>query len=98
MTKVTELGYLGLNISDAAAWRAYATECVGLEVLEEGEPDRFYLRMDNWHHRLALHVGAQDDLAYLGWRVADAAALDDMARQLSDAGIIIRVATAAEAC
>ena len=69
MTNVTELAYLGFNISDADAWRDYATACVGLEVLDDGEGDRFYLRMDHWHHRFVLHVGDDDDLAYLGWRV-----------------------------
>lgn len=97
MSKVTELAYLGFHISDAEAWREYATACVGMEILDEGEGDRFYLRMDNWHHRLTMHVGQDDDLAYAGWRVGDAAALDDMARQLDDAGIVFRVASAAEA-
>ena len=97
MVKVTELGYVGLNISNAEAWRNYATECVGLEVLDEGEKDRFYLRMDNWHHRFVMHVGKEDDLAYMGWRVADAASLDSMGKQLAEAGVSYRVGSAEEA-
>lgn len=97
MVKVSELGYLGLTVSDVAAWRDYATQCVGFEVLDEGEADRFYLRMDSWHHRVVVHGGADDDLAYMGWRVADAAALEQMGRQLRDAGIGYRVGTADEA-
>ena len=97
MTKVTELAYLGFHISGAEAWREYATACVGMELLDEGEGDRFYLRMDNWHHRLTMHIGQEDDLAYAGWRVGDAAELDAMARQLDNAGIAFRVASAAEA-
>jgi len=97
MVRVTELGYMGLNVSDAAAWRQYAAECAGLEVLDEGEGDRFYLRMDNWHHRFVVHNGPQDDLAYIGWRVADAVALKAMEQQLSGAGVSYRVATSQEA-
>ena len=97
MTAVTELAYLGFFISDAEAWKDYAANLIGMEVLDEGEGDRFYLRMDNWHHRLTMHTSDDDDLAYLGWRVADAAALDQMAHQLDDAGIEFRVAGSEEA-
>lgn len=97
MAAVTELGYVGLNITDAAAWRRFATEVVGLEVLDEGEGDRFYLRMDYWHHRFTLHVGDADDLAYTGWRVADAQALDEIRAQLDAAGYKYRVGTPEEA-
>lgn len=98
MTRVTELGYVGLHVSDAQAWRIYARDCVGFEVLDEpGESDRFYLRMDNWHHRFVLHPGTQDDLAYLGWRVPDAESLENMERQLREAGIAYRVGTSEEA-
>lgn len=45
MSVVTELGYLGLSVSDLAAWRAYAAEVAGMEVVDEGEGDRLYLRM-----------------------------------------------------
>jgi 2,3-dihydroxyethylbenzene 1,2-dioxygenase len=97
MVKVTELGYLGLHISDVKAWKSYATECVGFEWLDEGEGDRFYLRMDNWHHRFVLHAGAQDDLAYIGWRVPDAESLEQMERQLREADIRYRVGSSEEA-
>lgn len=93
MVRVTELGYIGLHVSDLQAWRAYATECVGFEWLDEGEGDRVYLRMDSWHHRFVLHAGKQDDLAYLGWRVPDAETLEKMERQLTEARIAYRVAT-----
>jgi|TARA_R100000501_G_scaffold17390_1_gene32321 2,3-dihydroxyethylbenzene 1,2-dioxygenase len=97
MSKVTELGYLGLHISDGDAWRRFAADIAGLEVFDEGEPDRFYLRMDYWHHRFVMHVGGDDDLAYMGWRVADQDALDDIAARLDAADIAYRVGTAEEA-
>ncbi|AKH68095.1 Glyoxalase/Bleomycin resistance protein/Dioxygenase superfamily [Spongiibacter sp. IMCC21906] len=97
MAKVTELGYMGLSISDADAWKSYATSCLGMELLESEVADTFYLRMDYWHHRIELRVGSEDDLAYLGWRVAGAAELSAMAVKLSEAGIAYKVGSSAEA-
>ncbi len=96
MVQITELGYLGLNISDAKAWKTFATEIIGLEWLDEGEEGRVYLRMDEWHHRIALHINAEDDLAYLGLRVAGGIELAEMAEQLEQYGASYSVANEAE--
>jgi 2,3-dihydroxyethylbenzene 1,2-dioxygenase len=97
MAAVTELGYLGFTITDVAAWRAFASDVAGLEVYDDGEDDRFYLRMDYWRHRMVMHKGDVDDLAYAGWRVADAEALAEIKAQLDRAGFAYRVGTLAEA-
>ncbi|MBP3982468.1 VOC family protein [Acidovorax sp. JG5] len=97
MANVTELGYLGISVSDAAAWKNYATEVMGMQLVDEGEADRFYLRMDLWHHRIVVHTGGDDDLAYVGWRVAGAQELEQMAAKLTAAGIEVRRGTEAEA-
>ncbi|MDB5425648.1 MAG: naphthalene 1,2-dioxygenase [Phenylobacterium sp.] len=97
MAKVTELGYVGLNISDAEAWKRFATEVVGLELMDEGEGDRLYLRMDYWHHRFVLHLSDTDDMAYAGWRVADEQALDEIKAQLQAGGYSFRDGTPDEA-
>lgn len=97
MTAVTELGYLGLSVSNLEAWRSYAAEVAGMEVFDEGEGDRIYLRMDQWHHRIALHGDGQDDLAYLGWRVAGPIEFEEMQRKLEGAGTAFAVASEAEA-
>ena len=97
MIQVTELGYIGIGVKDADAWRRFAAEIVGLEVGDEGEPDRCYLRMDYWHHRIVLHRDGTDDLAYLGFRVAGPDELEQMQRQLAEHGIPFRVASEDEA-
>jgi 2,3-dihydroxyethylbenzene 1,2-dioxygenase len=94
---VTELGYIGLGVSDLEAWKAFARDILAFEVVDEGEGDRCYLRMDAWHHRLVLHHDPSDDLAYLGFRVAGPDELLEMQKQLADAGIEFRVASLAEA-
>lgn len=95
--KVTELGYLGLSVSNAAAWKKYATEVVGMELVDDGEKDRFYMRMDLWHHRIVAHVGTTDDLEYIGWRVAGPAEMEAMAAKLEKAGYAFRIGSEAEA-
>jgi len=98
MVKVIELGYLGLNVTDSTAWRKYATECIGLEIVESGQDDRFHLRMDLQHHRITVHQTADsDDLAYMGWRVAGQEEFKAIQKQLSDAGVAYRVGTTEEA-
>lgn len=97
MVKVTELGYMGFNVTDLNAWREFATKCVGMEIEEGDQDDRFYLRMDAHHHRFTVHQSNEDDLAYSGWRVSGRAEFEAMQQQLSDAGVEFRVASEEEA-
>ncbi len=97
MVKVTELGYLGIGVKDGAAWKDYAGQVVGMEVADDGEADRFYLRMDNWHHRIVVHTSGEDDLLYIGWRVGGPDELDAMEEQLKKGGVAVRRASQEEA-
>jgi 2,3-dihydroxyethylbenzene 1,2-dioxygenase len=97
MAKVTELGYLGLSVSNLDAWRDFAAGVIGMEVVDEAESDRVYLRMDRWHHRIILHDDGGDDLAYLGWRVPGPVQLDEIAEQLTTEDIKYQVASEEEA-
>lgn len=97
MSTITELGYVGLDVSNLDAWKSFATEVVGMECVGGNEDDRAYLRMDAWHHRIVLHRSERDDLAYVGWRVADEDSLDAIAKRLQEGGYEFRVGTEAEA-
>jgi 2,3-dihydroxyethylbenzene 1,2-dioxygenase len=97
MSAVTELGYIGLSVSNLDAWRTYAAEVAGMEVVDEGEGDRLYLRMDRWHHRIVLHGEGNDDLAYMGWRVGDRLEFAALLEKLAAAGVPAKVATNEEA-
>jgi 2,3-dihydroxyethylbenzene 1,2-dioxygenase len=98
MVQVTELGYFGLGVRDLSAWKQFARDVLALQVVEEaGEPDRAYLRMDYWHHRFVLHADGDDDLAYLGFRVAGAEEFGEMQKQLANAGVAYRVGSLGEA-
>ncbi len=97
MAGVIELGYLGLNVTDLDAWRSYATECVGFEIVESGKDDNFHLRMDLQHHRFTVHKSDEDDMAYMGWRVAGQEEFKAMQKTLTDAGVEYRVGSQEEA-
>jgi catechol 2,3-dioxygenase-like lactoylglutathione lyase family enzyme len=46
---VSELGYVGLGVSDLSRWRVFAGEVLGMECVEAG--DNLHLLMDYWNCR-----------------------------------------------
>ncbi len=97
MIQVTEMGYMGIGVKNSEEWKKFASELVGFEIADGEERDRFYLRMDYWHHRLIVHNDDSDDLLYLGLRVAGPEEFSEMQHQLSAAGIKFRVGSEEEA-
>jgi len=97
MESVTQLGYLGLSVSDINAWEHFATHTLGLQVSERGDDGSLFLRTDEYHHRFLVHPTGKDDLAYIGWEVKDEDALRAMAEQLTASGIEVKKGTQAEA-
>ena len=96
MTSVSQLGYLGLSVSDMATWEQFATTVLGLAVNEHADDGSLYLRMDEYHHRFLVHPTGADDLAYIGWEVADEHALHAVADQLGAAGVEVTPGTPEE--
>ena len=87
MTGVIELGYFGMSVSDGAAWREYVTKYIGMEIVEGDNEDQFHLRMDNWFRRITVDINGEDDLSYIGRRVASGEDLAAMADKLKSAKI-----------
>ena len=92
-----ELGYLGLDVSNLAAWRQFAEQILGLGVGEPRADGSLPLRMDSHSHRFLLQEGSADDVAYIGWQVAGPAELASLRKHLAAAGVAITDGTAAEA-
>ena len=92
---VTQLGYIGLGVSDLDAWCDYATGVLGMEISgrEEGLA---YLRMDEMHHRVILHEDDLDDLAYAGWQTPNRDAFEKTLGEMEAAGIAYERATPEE--
>jgi 2,3-dihydroxybiphenyl 1,2-dioxygenase len=97
MSQVTELGYLGIGVKDLDAWKQFAGEVIGLQVIDGDERNSCYLRMDYWHHRIAVRQDGSDDLTYLGLRVAGPEEFHQMRAQLSEAGVKYRAGSPEEA-
>lgn len=97
MANVTQLGYLGIGVSDLARWERFATEVLGLEINGKEPDGSMFLRMDEYHHRFVLMPGGADDVAFVGWEVRDQPALDEIRRRLSAEGIEVAAATPDEA-
>jgi 2,3-dihydroxybiphenyl 1,2-dioxygenase len=92
---VTQLGYIGYQVSDRDAWRRLATEIIGFEVAESGDSP-MYLRIDERHHRLALYPGTTDKLDYIGWEAPNLGGLAEIAARVKAAGIEVATGTEAE--
>jgi 2,3-dihydroxybiphenyl 1,2-dioxygenase len=94
---VTQLGYLGFEVKDLAAWEKFAVEILGLELAERAASGALAFRHDSRAQRIVVEPGASDDLAYIGWQADDAAALDALAARLRAAGVEVAAGTPAEA-
>ena len=97
MGDVTQLGYIGFQVSDLAAWEKYGTEIMGLEVSRRFGDGSFSLRMDGRESRIFLEPGTADDLCVLGFEAADEEALERVVARLHAAGVEVREGDAAEA-
>ena len=97
MLSVTQLGYLGLSVSNVDDWERFATQILGLQSNGRDVDGSLFLRMDEYHHRFIVHPTGKDDLAYIGWEVATEEALQAMAAQLTAAGVAVQPGTPEEA-
>ena len=87
MSSVTQLGYLGIGVSDLVAWERFAMQTLGLQNNGHDADETLFLKMDEYHHRFALHANGSDDVMYVGWEVADEQALQALSAQLQAAGV-----------
>jgi 2,3-dihydroxybiphenyl 1,2-dioxygenase len=97
ITGVTQLGYLGIGVSDLAKWKAFATSALGIQENGTGPGGEAFFRIDDHHQRFAFHPTGEDDLLYAGWEAKDALAMHDIARQVRALGVEVTEATREEA-
>lgn len=96
MSEIKSLSYIGFEVSDMQGWIEYATNVLGVMVIER-EDGCVDLRIDDNAHRIRLHPGPADDLIYLGWEVDNAEALAAVQQRLTAAGVEVERATDEEA-
>jgi len=97
VSNVTQLGYLGIGVQDLPRWEQFAADVLGLESNGTDPDGTLFLRMDENHHRFALHPNGSDDIAYAGWETRDEASLRAIAERLESQGTGVRWGTEAEA-
>lgn len=93
--QILQLGYLGVAATDVTAWRGFAGEFLGMEVVEN-DGGWLSLRMDQRRQRFSVEPASHDGLAHIGLEVADVSALAAAAEALRAAGHEVHEATAAE--
>jgi 2,3-dihydroxybiphenyl 1,2-dioxygenase len=86
---VQALGYVGIGASDLADWSDFATNWIGMQMVERGNASRAF-RMDDRAQRLVIDRSLAEGERYFGWEVADAAALDALAARLEAAKVTVR--------
>ena len=85
--KIKAMGYLGFESPTADAWETFGPEVFGMGLGERGKDGAVRLRMDDRHHRVAIHPGKTDRLAYIGWELRDNMAFATAVEELRAAGL-----------
>ena len=86
MGQITELGYIGFEVTDLAAWERFAVGLLGLAPGEAVPGERLSLRMDERVHRIVLEQGPADDLAFIGFDCGTSGSLDQLVALLREHG------------
>ncbi len=92
--EVQALGYVGIGASDLTDWTDFATNWLGMQMVERGNACRAF-RMDDRSQRLVVDRSLADGERYFGFEVADAAALDGLAARLEAHAVLVRQEPAA---
>jgi 2,3-dihydroxybiphenyl 1,2-dioxygenase len=87
--EIRGLGYVGVGTSDLSDWSTFATNWLGMQMIERGNTARAF-RMDDRAQRLVVDRSLAEGERYFGFEVADAAALQSLAGKLEAAGIAVR--------
>src|SRR5262249_57808360 len=83
---VQGLGYVGIRAKSVEAWKSVGTQVLGMQLVERSGKS-LALRMDDRKQRVLVSEDGGEGVAFFGWEVADAAALDGFAARLQQAGV-----------
>src|ERR1700722_6366750 len=94
MAKIAELCRVGIGTRNMEDWQAYATSVLGLEASSDSTDDRLLLRIDDHHHRLAVHPSDTEDVSSVMWQVQDSRSLQELAEGIEKAGMEVTAVSA----
>jgi 2,3-dihydroxybiphenyl 1,2-dioxygenase len=75
------LGYVGVRAKDLRDWASYGSGLLGLQPIDKSRSTLAF-RMDDRKQRIIVDADGGDGIAFFGWEVADAVALDAIAAHL----------------
>lgn len=87
--EITGLGYIGVRSARLDDWNSFATRLLGMQAVDRAGAVRAY-RMDDYKQRLIVTGDEGEGLGFLGWEVANAAALDKLAARIDAQGVEVR--------
>ncbi|MGX1675490.1 VOC family protein [Streptomyces sp. NPDC055400] len=89
------IGYVGVESPNYRDWLTFGPEVLGFGLAPAREGDEtVFLRMDDRRYRIAVHPGESEQLAYIGWEIANRPAYDAAIAKLQDAGVEVSVGDA----
>lgn len=86
---IRNLSYIGFSSPAAEQWGTFGPDILGAQRAPDGPEGEIRLRVDQQAWRIAIHPAEADDLAYLGWDVADQAGLEAAAARIEGADISV---------
>lgn len=94
---IRSLGYLRLRSGEIDAWRTFATDVLGLMLVDGAVPDALHLRIDDRPPRLVVTPAAGNGIDALGFEVADRRELAQVVDVVKAAGVDVTDGTEEEA-
>ena len=82
---IEALGYIGVRAKTLDDWASYGEKLLGLQRIDKSRSGLAF-RMDDRKQRLVIDADGGQGIAFFGWEVADAAALDQVAALIEAAG------------
>jgi 2,3-dihydroxybiphenyl 1,2-dioxygenase len=80
------LGYLGVRAKDLGDWPSYGSGLLGLQRIDRSRSSIAF-RMDDRKQRIIVDADGGEGIAFFGWELADATALEAAAARLEAAAI-----------
>src|SRR5436190_18847822 len=80
------LGYVGIRAKSLEDWTSFGTQFLGMQLVDRSGKS-LALRMDDRKQRVVVSEDGAEGVAFFGWEVANAAALNQIAVRLEQANI-----------
>jgi 2,3-dihydroxybiphenyl 1,2-dioxygenase len=82
------LGYVGVRANSLEDWAQFGANFLGMQLTDRSRKT-LALRMDDRRQRMIVAEDGGEGVAFFGWEVPDAAALDQFAARLEAAGVAV---------